>query len=112
MVLACYRLHRQQCWSEQSGSRSSKYHVPLVVLTGGKQFLVGARFYEVWLETQNSLADLSSESTHTVCSRCGHYVHKDNPGMVVDAITSVIEQARARSAGRKITRKETMHASN
>lgn len=69
--------------------------VPLVVLTGGKPFLGRDRFYEVWLETQASLALLSSKSTHTVCERCGHYVHKDNPDLVIDAVRSVVQQARA-----------------
>lgn len=75
--------------------------VPLVVLTRGKQFLESAKFYEVWLETQHSLAAQSSHSKITVCERCGHYVHRDNPAMVVDAVTSVIELARTQSAGRK-----------
>jgi len=76
-------------------------NVPLSVVTGGKQFLVRARFYEVWLETQKSLATLSSDSTHMVCKRCGHYVHKDNPKLVVDAVTSVIGRANVgrRNAG-------------
>ncbi|MDH3750067.1 MAG: hypothetical protein OEU40_05680, partial [Gammaproteobacteria bacterium] len=71
-------------------------NVPLYVLTGGKQFLVGDRYYEVWLETQKSLAALSSESMHSVCSRCGHYIHKDNPKLVVAALASVVEQGRRR----------------
>lgn len=72
--------------------------VPLVVLTRGKQFLESARFYEIWLETQESLAALSDDSELIVCERCGHYVHRGNPAMVVDAVTSVIERARSRSA--------------
>ena len=68
--------------------------VPLVVLTGGKQFLVGARFYEVWFETQKSLAALSSDSTHTVCNRCGHYIHKDDPKLVVAAVKDIVQQVR------------------
>jgi pimeloyl-ACP methyl ester carboxylesterase len=70
--------------------------VPLVVLTGGKQFLASARFYDVWLDTQRSLAGLSDKSEHFVCERCGHYIHKDNPALVVDAVRSVIEQVRGK----------------
>lgn len=86
--------------------------VPLVVLTRGKQFLESARFYEVWLQTQEALASLSNDSEYNICERCGHYVHRDNPGMVVDAVASVIEQARTRSAGKTIMRKEATQESN
>ncbi|MDH3274712.1 MAG: alpha/beta hydrolase [Gammaproteobacteria bacterium] len=75
-------------------------NVPIVVLTGSKQFLTGARFYEVWVQTQEQLAALSEESTHSICERCGHYVHKDNPRLVIDAVRSVMEQARTRSSNR------------
>ncbi len=68
--------------------------VPLVVLTRGKPMFTGALFYEVWLETQRSLATLTSESTHTICDRCGHYIHKDAPDLVIAAITSVLKRAR------------------
>ncbi len=87
-------------------------NVPLVVLTRGEPLLGGDRFYDVWLETQNSLASLSSGSAHTVCKRCGHYVHKDNPKLVIDAIGSVIEQARRSSAGNIAIAKEAIHDSN
>lgn len=69
-------------------------NVPLVVLTGKKKILEGARFREIWLQTQKALAALSSDSTHKVCSHCGHYVHKDDSNLVVTAVTSVVEQAR------------------
>ena len=69
-------------------------NVPLVVLTGTRKILEGARFRAVWLETQESLAALSNKSTHTVCRHCGHYVHKDNPRLVVAAVKAVLEQAR------------------
>ena len=69
-------------------------NVPLVVLTSMKKPLEGARFREVWLQTQKELAALSSNSTHTVCSRCGHYIHKNDPKLVIAAVRTVIEQAR------------------
>ena len=74
-------------------------NVPLAVLTSGKHFLVREGFDEVWLETQKSLAALSDQSTHTVCTRCGHYIQKDDPILVINAVTSVIEQVRRNHAG-------------
>lgn len=69
-------------------------NVPLVVLTSTNKFLEGARFRDVWLQTQKALATLSSYSTHTVCERCGHYIHKDDPKLVVSAVQSVLAQAQ------------------
>jgi pimeloyl-ACP methyl ester carboxylesterase len=71
--------------------------VPLVVLTSGKQLLTSANFYEVWVRTQKDLANLSNESTHNICTRCGHYIHRDNPELVIDAIEDVILSTREKS---------------
>ena len=69
-------------------------NVPLVVLTSPNKLLEGARFREVWLQTQKALAALSSDSTHTVCRSCGHYIHKDDPKLVIAAVKAVVQQAR------------------
>ena len=68
--------------------------VPLAVLTSGKQLLVSARFQKTWLHTQELLAAMSGRSTHTVCRKCGHYIHRDNPKLVVDAVRNVVRMAR------------------
>ena len=70
--------------------------IPLVVLTSGKIALMGDKFQKVWLETQKSLATNSNRSTHTVCAECGHFIQKDAPGLVIDAVKSIIEQVRGR----------------
>jgi len=72
-------------------------NVPLVVLTSMKKPLEGPRFREVWLATQKELAALSNDSTHTVCSRCGHYIHKDDPQLVIAAVENVVQRARHKS---------------
>lgn len=69
-------------------------NVPLHVLTGSNNSQVGARFRSIWLNTQRELANLSNQSTHSVCNSCGHYVHHDNPTLVIDAIESIINQSR------------------
>lgn len=69
-------------------------NVPLVVLTSMKKPLEGERFRKVWLQTQNDLAALSSNSTHTVCNHCGHYIHKDDPKLVVAAVKDIVLQVR------------------
>jgi pimeloyl-ACP methyl ester carboxylesterase len=69
--------------------------VPVTILTSGKKmFGVDVRFQEVWLQTQKELATLSAESEHRVCGHCGHYVHKDDPNLVVAAVNSIVQQVR------------------
>ena len=67
--------------------------VPVVVLTGTERPLEGPVFNRVWLETQKDLSELSPQGRHVVCDHCGHYVHKDDPGLTVQAIRDVIGQA-------------------
>jgi pimeloyl-ACP methyl ester carboxylesterase len=64
--------------------------VPVVVLTGTERPLEGPAFNRVWLETQKELSELSPQGRHVICNHCGHYVHKDDPHLVADAIRDVI----------------------
>ncbi|HNP62740.1 MAG TPA: alpha/beta hydrolase [Woeseiaceae bacterium] len=68
--------------------------VPLSVLTRGKATKDDELFYSVWLETQKSLAAQTTKSTHTVCELCGHYIHKDNPELVITAVREMVDQVR------------------
>ena len=47
--------------------------------------------YSVWMELQRELAGLSSRSTHLIGEESRHYVHHDQPDLVVDAIRQVVE---------------------
>ncbi|MCB1675939.1 MAG: alpha/beta hydrolase [Halioglobus sp.] len=73
--------------------------VPVVVLTGMNKPLEGERFRAVWLATQRELASVSAAARHDICERCGHYLHRDDPDRVVNAILSVVDEARRRTAG-------------
>lgn len=68
--------------------------VPLAVLTSGKQALAGTAFGNTWLETQESLAAMSSKSVHEICGNCGHFIQRDNPDLVVDAVRSIVGTIR------------------
>lgn len=50
----------------------------------------------LWQELQTELAGLSQVSTHLVADQSGHYLHQDQPAMVVDAIRRVVDLARMR----------------
>jgi len=80
--------------------------LPLVVLTAGVPISTNADSLpqafsqetlqavdEVWLELQAELAALSSNSTWTVVEDATHYVHFDNPQIVIEAIDHILKQA-------------------
>jgi len=94
---------RELAFSEetmQAVLRSGPFpEVPVAVLTSGKQPLSTAKFRQVWLETQQDLAKLSPRSTHLICERCGHYIHRDDPELVVGTIEDLLRGARAGGAG-------------
>jgi pimeloyl-ACP methyl ester carboxylesterase len=52
------------------------------------------RFYPSWAALQDELATLSANSTHDVSNRAGHYVHRDDPELVISVITALVAQAR------------------
>lgn len=64
--------------------------IPVAVLTSGKQRLSTTKFREVWLDTQKDLANLSSRSVHVTCEHCGHYIHRDDPKLVVGAVEDML----------------------
>lgn len=52
---------------------------------------------DAWSQMQNELAQLSTDSTHEIAKGSGHYVQLDRPEMVVAAVKTVVEKARARA---------------
>jgi pimeloyl-ACP methyl ester carboxylesterase len=78
--------------------------VPLVVITRGRAER-GAEdprsptIESLWMQLQDELAQLSPRSAHLVADRSGHHIHLDQPQLVVDAVTMVLDFARARHAG-------------
>jgi pimeloyl-ACP methyl ester carboxylesterase len=51
-------------------------------------------------EAQARLAALLPDSTHVVVDRAGHFVHRDRPDVVIDAIERVVKTVRAKTAAR------------
>jgi pimeloyl-ACP methyl ester carboxylesterase len=77
--------------------------LPLVVISAGDSAAaVGINLPEEELalvtavhdELQADLATLSSSGRWVIAEDAGHYVHLDQPGLVVDAIREVVEAAR------------------
>lgn len=49
---------------------------------------------EAWEKMQEELAHLSSRGTQTVAKNSGHYIQIDRPDVVIDAVHTVVEEAR------------------
>lgn len=54
---------------------------------------VGVALEHLWQQMQRELASLSARSSHHVAERSGHYIHQDDPGLVVRAIHQVLAAA-------------------
>jgi pimeloyl-ACP methyl ester carboxylesterase len=50
---------------------------------------------EAWEKMQEELAHLSTRGTHEIAKNSSHYIQMDRPDLVIDAVRSVVEQARA-----------------
>ncbi len=69
--------------------------VPLVVLTAEKSSLFETRaMRKQYLVFQRELAALSTRSTHQVVDDSHHFIHKEQPEVVIRAIKNVVDQSR------------------
>jgi pimeloyl-ACP methyl ester carboxylesterase len=75
--------------------------LPLVVLTRGKPDWppglapeIVSELEKIHLEMQGELCDLSSNSIQLVAAESGHFVQRDQPTLVADAIRRVIDTVR------------------
>ena len=53
-----------------------------------------------WLELQRDYLTLSTASTHVVVEGSTHYIHRDKPEVVVEAVRRMVMQTRIREPGR------------
>jgi pimeloyl-ACP methyl ester carboxylesterase len=51
----------------------------------------GLRLHEIWQDLQRELAKLSSNSVYSVVESSGHFIQRDQPEVVVDAIRWVLD---------------------
>lgn len=77
-------------------------NLPLVVITHSPTMSIdpnlspelSGKIERNWENLQNDLASLSSNSTHVIATKAGHYIQVDEPQLVIDAILKVIEKAK------------------
>lgn len=60
---------------------------------------IDRRYGAAWLELQKDYLTLSTDNTHVVVKGSTHYIHKDRPEVVVEAVRRVVTQTRTRSQG-------------
>jgi pimeloyl-ACP methyl ester carboxylesterase len=75
--------------------------IPIVVLTHGKppsaplgRETQTQELENAWLEMQRELATRSPASTHIIATHSGHYIHRDEPALVIDAVKRVLTKSR------------------
>lgn len=69
---------------------------PLVVLTQGRH---RPQSWDDWYGMQEDLAALSDSSDWQITDAAGHFIHQDQPELVVDAIRRVVESSRSAAGG-------------
>ncbi len=75
--------------------------LPLIVLTAPNKTRaddfpkeLNDKFNQIWLDLHKELVLLSSNSTHTIIPDSDHFIHRDQPEVVIDAILTMIEELR------------------
>lgn len=53
---------------------------------------------DAWEKMQEELAHLSTSGTQVIAKNSGHYIQMDRPDVVIDAVRSVVDQARQSTA--------------
>ncbi|PEC56997.1 alpha/beta hydrolase [Bacillus cereus] len=64
--------------------------IPLVVLAAGKKAFYSPDAQMKWLQLQEDLLRLSSNNKFVIAEQSGHYIQKDEPYYVIDAIKWII----------------------
>ena len=65
--------------------------LPVVVLASGVFLREAPTMHEIWQDLQRELASLSSNSVYSVVENSGHFIQRDRPEVVVEAIRLVLE---------------------
>jgi pimeloyl-ACP methyl ester carboxylesterase len=90
-------------------AKATQWHsdIPLYVLSRGpeKNPTNGVmqeqwdRLQETHRKDQQDLASRSTNSTSVVAEKSGHFIHRDQPDIVINAIQNVVEMARRNAGG-------------
>lgn len=75
----------------EAGKRcKSMSDIPLVVLAAGKKSFYSQAAQLKWLQLQRELLQLSSKNKFIIAEHSGHYIQKDEPHYVIDAVKWIL----------------------
>ena len=80
-------VHELMLMTRSRGQPPGLGSLPLTVLTAADRD-------PTWMAMQSELAGISAASTHIVAARGGHYLQRDEPGLVSSAIRDLIGRIR------------------
>ncbi|EEM71590.1 hypothetical protein bthur0009_23070 [Bacillus thuringiensis serovar andalousiensis BGSC 4AW1] len=66
-------------------------NIPLAVLVAGKKAYYSQEAQMKWLQLQEELLRLSNNHTFVIAEQSGHYIQKDEPHYIIDAVKWIIE---------------------
>ena len=77
-------------------------NIPLVVLSHADPakmwsdlpLELAANLDKVWLDLQKEYVSLSTDSSLILAEHSGHFIHQDEPQVVIDAILKLVDKAR------------------
>lgn len=67
-----------------------KLNIHLIVLSAGKKDHYSEKSQELWNEMQKEILNISTDSELIISEESAHYIQKDDPNMVIDAVKRLI----------------------
>ena len=99
-------LRNMRLSAHQVSLLSTLPNVPLIVLAHDGRAIAHSerarRMAEIWLDLQQDLASRTPQGQFVVTANSGHYIHLDQPNIVIDAIRKVVETSRANRCGEQL----------
>ena len=80
--------------TDQALAKGSLGDKPLVVLTRSPGDTPAPEDWRRWHDLNADLAQLSVNSRHVIADRSGHYIHADDPALVITAVHDVLHSAQ------------------
>lgn len=90
----------EESFKQQLASPVSLGDKPLVVLSAGAREFPGFsqeqsdQYNEAWTKSGAALTQVSQNSEQIIAEDSGHYIHLEQPDLVIDAIRQVVDAAR------------------
>ncbi len=88
-----YKLLRSAKQVKEIRKKDALRNIPIIVLTADHKGEESAAISEeTWLNYQNDIVTLSDYSKHIMVKDCCHYIQKDKPQIVIDAINEIVDR--------------------